>query len=111
MPDVSTTLLRAGLWTIILVLVLYVLATTYPEQAFAELIPTVMLQQALVVGAALVILGVVLRIFGVGAKVVTKNRCRVCRTPIASGGLYCRQHLREILAEEDEKAHLTRTRR
>ena len=106
----STTLLRAGLWTIILVLVLYVLATTYSDQPFAELIPTVMLQQALFLGLGLVVAGVVLRVLGVGAKVVTKNRCRVCRTPIVSGALYCRAHLREILSEEDERSHMTRTR-
>lgn len=106
----ASTLLRAGLWTIILVLVLYVLATTYPEQPFAELIPSLMLQQALVLGFILIIIGVSLRILGIGARVVTKNRCRVCRTVIPSGALYCRAHLREILAEEDEKAHMTRTR-
>ena len=106
----STTLLRTGLWTIILVLVLYVLATSYPEQPFAEMIPTVMLQQALILGVALVAGGIILRVLGVGAKAVTKNRCRICRTPIAAGAMYCRAHLREILADEDEKSHMTRTR-
>lgn len=106
----STTLLRAGLWTIILVLILYVLATTYPDQPFAEMIPMAMLQQALVFGAGLVAAGIVFRILGVGVKAVSKNRCRVCRTPIATGALYCRPHLREILAAEDEKSHMTRTR-
>lgn len=107
----STTVLRAGLWTIILVLVLYVLSTTYPDQPFAAMLPITMLQQALVLGGTLVIAGIVLRILNVGAKVVTKNRCRVCRTPIASGVLYCRAHLREILSDEDEKAHMTRRTR
>ena len=51
------------------------------------------------------------QLLGVGAKVVTKNRCRVCRTPIASGALYCRAHLREILSDEDEKIHMTRRTR
>lgn len=106
----STTLLRAGLWTVILVLVLYVLATTYPNEPFAELIPTLMLQQALVLGGLLIVAGLVARVLGKGAKVVTKNRCRICRTPIPSGGIYCREHLRAILSEEDEKTHMTRTR-
>lgn len=107
----STTLLRAGLWTIILVLVLYVLATSYANEPFAEMIPNSMLQQALVLGVLLIVAGIILRVLGVGAKAVTKNRCRVCRTPIASGALYCRAHLREILSDEDEKIHMTRRTR
>ncbi len=107
----ATTLLRLGLWTVILVLVLYVLVTTYPEEPWAELIPMSMLQQALTLGVAVVIAGTVARILGKGAsKVVGKNRCRVCRKPIVTGAMYCREHLRSILAEEDEKTHVTRIR-
>lgn len=107
----STTLLRLGLWTLILVLGLYVLATSYEEQEWTEMIPMPMLQQALVLAGALVLLGLVARIFDKGAKVVAKNRCRVCKKPIATGGLFCREHLRTILAEEDERTHMTRLRR
>lgn len=107
----ATTLLRLGLWTVILVLVLFVLATTYPEAPWAELIPMAMLQQALTVGVAVVAAGIVMRILGKGAKVVSsKNRCQICRRPIASGALYCREHLRSIIAQEDEKTHVTRIR-
>jgi hypothetical protein len=107
----ATTLLRLGLWTVILVLVLYVLVTTYPEEPWAELIPMSMLQQALTLGIAVVVAGTVARILGKGAsKVVAKNRCRVCRKPIVTGAMYCREHLRSILAEEDEKTHVTRIR-
>jgi hypothetical protein len=107
----STTLLRLGLWTLILVLVLYVLATTYEEQEWTELITMQMLQQALVLSGALIVLGIVTRILGKGAGSVSKNRCRVCKKPIASGALFCREHLRSMLAEEDEKTHMTRLRR
>ena len=107
----STTLLRLGLWTLILVMVLYVLATTYADQPWVELIPMDMLQQVLVLAGVVIVAGIVLRILGVGAKAVTKNRCRICRTPIASGAIYCREHLRNILAQEDEKTHATRIRR
>ena len=107
----STTLLRLGLWTLILVMVLYVLVTTYNEEPWAELIPLPMLQQALVLAGIVIVAGIVLRILGVGAKVVTKNRCRVCRTPIPSGAIYCREHLRSILSDEDEKTHMTKVRR
>lgn len=105
------TVLRLGLWTLILVLVLYVLATTYPDEPWAALIPAPMLQQALILAGALIVLGIILRVLGFGAKAVTKNRCRVCRTPIAHGAIYCREHLRTILSDEDEKTHHTRVRR
>ena len=108
----STTLLRLGLWTVILVLVAYVLATTYEDQSWAELISMDTLQHALTLGVVGSIAGVVMRILGKGASAVTvKNRCRVCRKPIAVGAIYCREHLRSILAEEEEKTHVTRIRR
>ena len=53
----STTLLRLGLWTVILVLVLYVLVTTYPDATWAELIPMPMLQQALSLGVIITAIG------------------------------------------------------
>lgn len=107
----ASTLLRLGLWTLILVLSLYVIAETYSDQHWVELIPMRMLQQALVVSGIVIVAGIVLRVLGVGAKVVTKNRCRVCKTPIASGAMFCRDHLRTILSEEDDKTHMTRVRR
>lgn len=107
----SNTVLRLGLWTLILVLLLYVAASSYPEHHWAELIPMRMLQQALLVAGALILLGIVLRILGKGASVVAKNRCRTCRTPIAPGAIYCREHLRSILYEEDDRTHATRVPR
>lgn len=107
----ANTLLRLGLWTLILVLVLYILATTYAEEPWAEMIPLSMAHQMLVVAGALIIAGIVGKILGKGAKAVSKNRCRVCRTPISPGALYCRAHLRTILSEEDDKTHMTRARR
>lgn len=106
-----TTLLRLGLWITILVLALYVIDETYSEQPIAEIIETRMLQQALIVGALLIVAGLIARVFDRGAKAVSKNRCRVCRTPIPSGAIYCRAHLRNILHDEDEKTHATRARR
>lgn len=108
----STTLLRLGLWTVIVVLGTYVIAEAYHERPWAEMIPRPMLAQALVVGIAAAGAGLILRILGIGAsKVVAKNRCRVCRTPIASGALYCREHLRNILHEEEDRTHMTKIRR
>jgi hypothetical protein len=106
----ANTLLRLGLWTLILVLALYVLASTYSEEPWAEMIPTRMLVQALTLGGLLILAGIVLRILGVGVQAVSKNRCRVCRTPIPSGAMYCRAHLRAILHDEEDKTHSTRVR-
>lgn len=107
----STTLLRLGLWTLILVLALYVLASTFPEEPFAELIPMEMLQQALVVSGVVIAAGVVLKILGKGAQVVSvKNRCRVCRRQIPNNAIYCREHLRSLVHQADERTHNTRIR-
>ncbi|HEX6085989.1 MAG TPA: hypothetical protein VF266_15760 [Thermoanaerobaculia bacterium] len=107
----STTILRLGLWTLIIVLALYVLASTYANEPWAELIPMAMLQQALLVAGALIVLGIILRVLGKGADAVKKNRCQVCRTPIPPGAIYCRAHLRTLLAEEDDRTHATKVRR
>ena len=107
----STTLLRLGLWIVVLVLALYVLAAAYPDEPLADYITPAMLSEALVVAGILVVVGVLMRILGQGAKKVVKHRCRECRTPVPTGAIYCRAHLRSILAEEDEKTHMTKVRR
>jgi hypothetical protein len=107
----ATTILRLGLWTLIVVLALYVLASTYSNEPWAELIPMPMLQQALVVAGALIVLGVALRILGKGASAAIKNRCQVCRTPVPPGAIYCRAHLRAILHEEDDRSHASKVQR
>ncbi|HEV7765359.1 MAG TPA: hypothetical protein VGQ76_10185 [Thermoanaerobaculia bacterium] len=102
----ANTLLRLGLWMVILVLVMYVLATTYPDEHWAELISMETLQHALTLSGIVVAIGIVMRILGKGARAVTvKNRCQVCRRPIGTGAIYCREHLRSLLAEEEEKTH------
>ncbi len=83
----SSTLLRLGLWTLILVLGLYVLAEAYHEEPWAEMIPRAMLGQALVVSIAATAAGVVFRILGKSTEGLRKNRCRVCRTPIPAVGI------------------------
>lgn len=106
----STTLLRLGLWTLILVLALYVLASTYTDAPWSAMIPLPMLVQVMVLAALLIVIGVVMRILGVGVAAVNKNRCRVCRAAIPPGAMYCRAHLRTILHEEEDKTHRTRIR-
>jgi hypothetical protein len=106
----SSTLQRLGLWVIIIVLVLYVVHETYENSPISEIVSVDLMQKALMVGGAVLVLGIVLRMFEKGTKAVVKNRCRVCRTPIPSGAIYCRAHLRSILHEEDDRTHMGRRR-
>lgn len=107
----SSTLLRLGLWIIIIVLALYVVHETYENAPIADIVSMDLMQKALMVGGAAVVLGIILRILEKGTKAVSKNRCAVCRTPIPSGAIYCRAHLRNILHEEDDRTHMSRPRR
>jgi len=107
----SATLLRLGLWTMIFALALYVIDETYPDEPIGEIISTTLLTQFIAIGALAAVAGLVLRLLGKGAAAVNKNRCRVCRTAIPAGAIYCREHLRNILHEEDDRTHSTRVRR
>jgi hypothetical protein len=106
----SSTLLRVGLWIVLIVIVLYVLQQSFEEGPLAEFVTTPMLQKALAVGILAAIAGLVFRMLERGAKVVTKNRCKVCRTPVPPGAIYCRAHLRSVLHHEEDREH-TFTRR
>ena len=106
----SSTLLRLGLWIILIVVALYVLHETYAGLPIQEYFSEDMMTKALALGGVLLIAGFVTRILEKGAKVVKKNRCVVCKTPIVPGAIYCRAHLRNVLAEEDDRQHRTRTR-
>jgi predicted nucleic acid-binding Zn ribbon protein len=107
----SSTLLRLGLWVILLVVILYVLQQTYEDAPFVDFFAPAMLEKALVLGGFLVVAGIVARLMEKGAKVVSKSRCVVCKTPVEHGAIYCRQHLRSVLDREDERTHHTRVRR
>jgi|SRR5688572_8641058 hypothetical protein len=105
----SATLLRLGLWILVLVLALYVIHES-SEQPVAELIPINMLQNALLLSVALIIGGVVMRMLEKGKDAVSKNRCRVCGTAVPQGAIYCRPHLRGMLEREDRRTHNTKIR-
>ncbi|HEX7709286.1 MAG TPA: hypothetical protein VF701_22720 [Thermoanaerobaculia bacterium] len=106
----ADTILRLGLWILILVLALFIIADAYHTEAWAELVPAPMLQQLFVLSLALIAAGIVAHILGKGAKAVSKNRCQVCKAPIPHGAMYCRAHLRTILHDEDDRTHGTRPR-
>jgi hypothetical protein len=106
----SSTLLRLGLWVILLVVALYVMQQTFEDAPFVDFFAPAMLQKALVLGGLLVAAGVVTRLLERGAKVVVKNRCIVCKTGIEHGAIYCRAHLRSVLNREDDRTHRARVK-
>src|SRR4051794_25396630 len=106
----SSTLLRAGLWVVFVVIVLYVLQQTFEEGPLAEFLSATMLQRALALGVLAAAAGLVLRMFEKGAKAVAKNRCAVCRTPVPHGAIYCRAHLRSVLHREEDRTHMRRAK-
>jgi hypothetical protein len=107
----SSTLLRLGLWVTLLAIVAYVIHETFSDQDIAAFVPVPVMLKALALGVLLVAAGLVMRVLEGGAKVVMKNRCVVCRTPIPSGAMYCRAHLRAVLHREEDLTHNTRPRR
>jgi uncharacterized protein (UPF0333 family) len=107
----SSTLLRVGLWVVFIVIVLYVLQQTFEEGPLAEYVTTPMLQKALALGIVAAVAGAAMRMLEKGAKVVVKNRCVVCKTPVPRGAIYCRAHLRSVLHKEEDRSHVTHTRR
>ncbi|HKS24115.1 MAG TPA: hypothetical protein VJZ76_15025 [Thermoanaerobaculia bacterium] len=107
----SSTLLRLGLWVTLLAIVAYVLHETFSDQEIVQLLGVAMIQKALILGGILVAAGLVTRLFERGTKVVAKNRCAVCKTPIPHGAIYCRAHLRAVLHHEEDLTHTTRSRR
>jgi len=107
----ASTLLRLGLWVLIIVLAMYVIHESFEDSPVSEYVPTGLLQKGLVAGVALLLAGFAFRLLQKGADTVKKARCVVCRTPIPAGAIYCREHLRTILQEEDERTHMTKIRR
>lgn len=106
----SQTLLRFGLWTVLIVLAGYVLRETFADAPFAEFLTDSLLQNAGTVGLLLIAAGFVMRILERVWKKTVVRRCANCRQPVMHGELYCREHLRQVLAREDELQRRQRQR-
>jgi hypothetical protein len=107
----SATLLRFGLYLLVILLVLFVIDTAYENSALHDFVNVEFLQKAMGFAVLLTVAGAVLRVLEGASRKVTKSRCTVCRTPVTPGAIYCRQHLRNILADEDDRTHHTRNER
>jgi len=108
---VATSLLRFGLWIILLVLAGYVLRESMGDSPTAELLNDSILHNAGYLGLAALIVGFVITLVQKIATKAIKTRCRVCGRQVPHGQTYCRAHLREILEDEDRKLHETSIRR
>ncbi len=108
----AITILRLGLWILILSLALYVLDTSITNSPFSELVNVGLVQQVMGLGAILFVVGLIMRLFGKTANRVLQKtpHCRVCNAAIPQGQIYCRTHLRGMIEREDRKTHSTRIR-
>ena len=107
----SSTLLRLGLWITLAVVALYVLHETYAGTHLEAYFTASLLQKTLIVGLLMIVAGVVTRLVEKGAsKVIPKGRCKICKTAVPQGAIYCRQHLRNVLDREDQRTHAGNTR-
>jgi hypothetical protein len=106
----SGTLLRFGLWIVLIVLALYVLGETYTNSALQEYASGAVLQKAGIFGLVLIAAGWVASFFDKVDLKTDYSRCLQCRKLIPRGELYCRQHLRRVLDVEHDRTHNTRLR-
>ncbi len=106
----SGTLLRFGLWIVLIVLALYVLGETYPNTPLEEYVTASLLQKTGGFGLLLIAAGWIASFFDKAVLKIHTGHCLSCRKPIPRGDLYCRQHLRRVLDVEHDRTHNTRFR-
>ncbi|MGZ8852421.1 MAG: hypothetical protein ACXW2X_03425 [Thermoanaerobaculia bacterium] len=108
----STTILRTGVWILIIALALFVIDTSFTNSPLAGLLSADLLTYVLVFAGVLIVTGVIARIFSKppGKAAAGKNKCRVCGVAVPQGAIYCRPHLRGVLEREDRRTHNTRIR-
>ena len=107
----SAILIRAGLYAVLAVLALFV-AGQYMELPFGEALTSEFLGQIGLFALGSIGLGVVAAVFERSRpRKVGKGKCVVCRRPVLVGDRYCREHLRQMIAEEDDRQHAPIPRR
>ncbi|HUP64443.1 MAG TPA: hypothetical protein VM557_04090 [Thermoanaerobaculia bacterium] len=98
----SAILIRFGLYTILLLLAVFVLReqVNLPKE---ELLTDALLVQAAIAAVVMLIAGFVMKLFEKAATKLPKGRCIICKRKVLSGQTYCRDHLRELVGEERER--------
>jgi hypothetical protein len=100
----SSTIIRLGLYGILLVFAIFVAGQAF-DLPYAAYLTSVHLGQALLAGLAVIAVGIVLQI---GEKVRRKTkkgkgRCVICKRPVLVGDKYCREHLRQVIGDEQDR--------
>lgn len=94
------TIIRLGIWSLVLIMVVYVFTETAPDSPVAEIITGELLALLTKISFGIVALGLVVglieKLWG-----MRRRKCKTCGRPIPSTAIYCRLHLKEVLEEED----------
>lgn len=98
----SRTLFHTGLWIVVAVLAAFVLRLSFPE-SLGDVLHDRLLTQAGVLGLLLLAVSIPLRLAEKAAGPTSKKKCKICGRPVIAGKFYCREHLRELMAEEEER--------
>lgn len=106
----SQTLLRFGLWMVLLALVGYVLRETLSDPGITELLNDTILQRVGGFGLLLIAGAGVASVLEKAAGKVGGSRCVKCRQKTFAGEIYCRTHLREVLDVQDNISRRSRLR-
>lgn len=107
----SAILIRAGLYVILAVLALFV-AGQQLDLPFQEALTSEFLGQIGIFALGSIALGIVAGVVErARSRKGGKGKCIVCRRPVLVGDSYCREHLRQIIAEETDRQHAPISRR
>ncbi|HVR44963.1 MAG TPA: hypothetical protein VMS56_16145 [Thermoanaerobaculia bacterium] len=106
----SPILIRFGLYTMIFVLAIFVLREmmTLPGE---DLLTERLLGQMAAASVVLVAAGMIVRVFEKATHGRKKSKCSVCSRPVILGETYCREHLREMIVEEQQRQAIPPTTR
>ncbi|HUO83838.1 MAG TPA: hypothetical protein VM534_01880 [Thermoanaerobaculia bacterium] len=107
----ADTLLRFGLWIVIAVIAIFIFREASPDSQFGQLIEHDMLINIGKFGLLLIGTGILAMVFRKAGGKPRKGRCLTCGKKIGKGSLYCPQHVRRIVEEEDWKNRTLNTRR
>lgn len=108
----SSFFIRLGLYAILLMLAVFVAGQAF-SLPYADYLTSAHLGQVGVVGVVVIAIGAVLR---VGEKVRKKTkkgkgRCILCKRPVLVGDKYCREHLRQMIGDEQDRVRSSTTPR
>ena len=102
--------IRGGLWGIVLVLVLFLIADSHGDEGLlAQLVADGVLMLVAQISLGLMLLGGI--VWAIGKVRLNRSRCKVCGTRVDPGYIYCRRHLNTMLENEDERLRTLNVRR